>query len=132
MKLKAFGLFLSLLIFTSCATKIGNVDKTDPGDNGPRELTEKAQVFYEYKEYDKALVEYKKLISIYSSQKDRFEKDLAWAYYEMGFCEMQLGRNNKAREAFIKVINEFTPLAPRTLAQQRLEELPGAPKKEIK
>jgi tetratricopeptide (TPR) repeat protein len=116
-------LFFSLSLMTSCATTVS--EKKNVSENGPRELTERAQVFYEYREYDKALVEYQKLISLYSSQKDRYEKDLAWAYYEVGFCELQLGRKVKAREAFLKVINEYSPLAPKTLAQQRLEEISG-------
>lgn len=91
--------------------------------DSPRYLSEIAQEHYEYKEYDQALFLYLKLVERFSSQKDRFEKELAWAHYEIGFIYLLQGRTNKARESFNRVLSDFSTLAPRTLAEERLAEL---------
>ena len=56
-------------------------------------------------------------------EKKKYEKDLAWAHYEIGFC-LLLGRKyDEAKVYFQKVINEYSQLAPITLSTQRLEEI---------
>ncbi|MBL8992619.1 MAG: tetratricopeptide repeat protein [Spirochaetia bacterium] len=91
--------------------------------DSPRYLAELAQEHYEYKEYDQALFLYLKLVERFSSQKERFEKELAWAHYEIGFIYLLQGRTTKAKESFNRVLNDFSTLAPRTLAEERLAEL---------
>jgi tetratricopeptide (TPR) repeat protein len=86
-------------------------------------MAEAAQSFYEYREYGRALREYQVLIETYAAEREKFESDMAWAYYEMGFCHIQLKQYPKAAEAFRRVLADFSVLAARTLAEQRLEDM---------
>ncbi|MBN8218428.1 MAG: tetratricopeptide repeat protein [Spirochaetes bacterium] len=116
-------LLLSFLLLVSLGLGAPKKDAPPPKSRTPRELAEAAQSFYEFREYGRALREYQALIETYAAEREKFETDLAWAYYEMGFCHLQLRQYPKAAEAFRKVIADFSVLAARTLAEQRLDDM---------
>ena len=90
----------------------------------PAELEELAQEFYSLKDYPRAIAVYQKLIRDYGPRKDRYGKKLAWAHYEIGFCYMVQNKLDEAEKFYQLVISDFPEvLAPRILAEQRIEEL---------
>ena len=55
--------------------------------------------------------------------RDNYAKDVAWAYYEIGFCYYYQNKYEEALEYFDIVINNFTVLPPRVLAQKVMQDI---------
>ena len=52
-----------------------------------------------------------------------FPKDVAWAYYEIGFCYYYQSKYKKALSYFDIVMREFTVLPPKVLAQRVIDDI---------
>lgn len=82
-----------------------------------------AQKYYVWKEYEKAIFQYQKILKKFSNQPVKYNKELAWAEYEIGFCYYRLGNNGKATEHFERVINYYNQVSARILAQKVLTKV---------
>jgi outer membrane protein assembly factor BamD (BamD/ComL family) len=85
-------------------------------DDTPLTLSEQALDYFNNKEYRAAIAYHAAIISNFSREK--YEKEIAWAYYEIGFCYYYMENYETAVEYFDIVINDFSVQAPRTLAQK--------------
>lgn len=103
---------LAVLTAVSCITSQVAIEKNDT----PLTLSQKAQDYFSNKEYTAAISYYQAIIDNY--KKDQFEKEIAWAYYEIGFCYFTMGNNDLANKYFNTVINDFSIQAPRVLAEK--------------
>lgn len=120
---RLLGLLALAFLAASCASGVGARLTPSVTERSPREIAETAHQLYEYREYGKALREYQRLVERFSSDRAKYETELAWAYYELGFCHLQLKSYRRSQDAFEKVISDFPVLAARTLAEQRLEDM---------
>lgn len=82
-----------------------------------------AHKYYILKEYEKAIFQYQKILKKFANQPVEYNKELAWAEYEIGFCYYQLGDNKKAIEYFERVINYYDQASARILAQKMLTKV---------
>lgn len=120
---RLLGALALALTVAACSTRLGSRLAPSVSERSPREIAETAHQLYEYREYGKALREYQRLVERFSSDRVKYETELAWAYYELGFCHLQLKSYRRSQDAFEKVISDFPVLAARTLAEQRLEDM---------
>jgi tetratricopeptide (TPR) repeat protein len=114
---------LSIIAFSGCSNKKNKFIIDETTCKNPTDYVEVAQKYYERKDYKKSIVVYKALISKYQAQKDIYEKSLAWAYYEVGFCYHLLHKKKDALDYFKIVIKDFSIIGPKTLAEQRVLEI---------
>ncbi|OHD57774.1 MAG: hypothetical protein A2096_09390 [Spirochaetes bacterium GWF1_41_5] len=123
MSLNKTGIFfLALTIITSCKT--GRLTENTGNYDAPFKIIEHAQEYFGQKDYFKAIRLYKQLIEDYSAERDKYEKELAWATYEIGFCYLVMNRYDTAEPYFKKVIKDFfSHTAPVKLSEDRLREI---------
>ena len=125
-----FKLFLTLLLanfVNSCSSYVRHLDSSKA--KTLTDLEEIAQEYYKFKKYNDAIRVYSEIIEKYSDKFDRYENQLAWANYEIGFCYLVTKRYNQALDYFKIVLTGYSTLAPRLLAKQRIEEIQRKMKK---
>ncbi|MEK6796047.1 MAG: tetratricopeptide repeat protein [Spirochaetota bacterium] len=103
---------LALAVSACVAPGKAVIDKNDT----PLTLSEKALDYFNNKEYGVAIGYYQAIIDNF--KKDQFEKEIAWAYYEIGFCYYTMGDNEKALKYLSIVLNDSSVQAPRVLAEK--------------
>ncbi len=113
-------LFLIISII-SCSSRLKHLDSSKA--ETPADLEKIAQEYYKFRKYNDSIRVYEELIEKYSDRFDRYENQLAWANYEIGFCYLVTKRYDKALDYFKTVLTDYSILAPRILAQQRVEEI---------
>ncbi|WP_300369670.1 tol-pal system YbgF family protein [Brachyspira sp.] len=112
--------FLVVLVFLliSCASAIKvSVEE----ENYPRIIAEKAYTEFDNKNYKTAIAYYQYIIDHFD--RDNYTKDVAWAYYEIGFCYYYQSKYEEALKYFNIVVNSFTVLPPRILAQKVMQDI---------
>jgi len=114
-------ILLIFLLFCACAATPVRFDESK--ETLPSYYAEIAQQHYNNKKFLSAIRVYEQLIKRFADKKDLYEKDLAWAHYEIGFCYLVRKQNKSALNFFNSVLKNFDTLAPRTLAQQRIDEI---------
>lgn len=102
----------------SCAS-IGNVS-VEAGTH-PQIIAEKAYDEFGNKNYRKAIAYYQYIIDNFS--KEDYAKEVAWAYYEIGFCYYYQNKFKEAINYLNVVINDFAIIPPRVLSQKVLEDI---------
>ena len=55
--------------------------------------------------------------------RENYAKDVAWAYYEIGFCYYYQKKYEEALKYFDIVLNNFTVLPPKILAQKVMQDI---------
>ncbi|WP_295155251.1 tetratricopeptide repeat protein [uncultured Brachyspira sp.] len=117
--MKKSFVFLVVLVFLliSCASAVKiSVEE----ENYPKIIAEKA--YNEFgKNYKNAIAYYQYIIDNFD--RDNYAKDVAWAYYEIGFCYYYQNKYEEALKYFNIVINNFTVLPPRILAQKVMQDI---------
>ena len=112
--------FLVVLLFLliSCASAVKiSVEE----ERYPRIIAEKAYTEFGNKNYKKAIAYYQYIIDNFD--RENYAKDVAWAYYEIGFCYYYQNKYKEALNYFDIVINNFTVLPPRILAQKVMQDI---------
>ncbi len=104
-------IFIFLLISCASSVKISLEE-----ERYPKIIAEKAYTEFGNKNYKNAVAYYQYIIDNFD--RDNYAKDIAWAYYEIGFCYYYQNKYNEALDYFNIVINDFTVLPPRILAQK--------------
>ena len=120
-RLLFFSLLAIFFIIFGCANQLRHLNTAEK--KTPSDLEKIAQKYYEFNKYDSCIKVYKELIKRYGDQADRYEKQLAWANYEIGFCYLVTRRYDKSLIYFKEVLNNYSTLAPTILARQRIEEI---------
>ena len=112
--------FLVVLVFLliSCASAVKV--SVEEGQY-PRIIAEKAYTEFGNKNYKNAIAYYQYIIDNFD--RDSYVKDIAWAYYEIGFCYYYQNKYQDALKYFNIVINNFTVLPPRILAQKVMQDI---------
>ncbi len=83
-----------------------------------------AQVYYSRRQYTRAIFFYEKIIEGYSdTENSRHRRHVAWAYYEIGFCEKKRGRKKKALEFFELALTKSNDFTINTLALDQIEKI---------
>lgn len=120
MSVKKIFVFLSVLVFysISCATVL----KITPEEaRYPQIIAEKAYTEFNNKKYKKAISYYQYIIDNFD--RENYSKDVAWAYYEIGFCYYYQGKYKDALNYFNIVINDFAVLPPKILAEGVMQNI---------
>ena len=118
--MKKSFVFLVVLLFLliSCASAVKiSVEE----ERYPRIIAEKAYTEFSNKNYKKAIAYYQYIIDNFD--RENYAKDVAWAYYEIGFCYYYQNKYKEALNYFDIVINNFTVLPPRILAQKVMQDI---------
>lgn len=116
---KSFVFFSVLvLLLNSCAS---SVKISIEEEQYPKIIAEKAYSEFGNKNYKGAIAYYQYIIDNFD--RDNYTKDIAWAYYEIGFCYYYQKKYNEALKYFDIVINNFTVLPPRILAQKVIQDI---------
>lgn len=84
-------------------------------DDTPLALSEKAQEYFNNKEYYEAIGYYQAVVDNFDTSE--YEKEMAWAYYEIGFCYYYMEKYDEANKYFDVVLNNFSVQAPRILSK---------------
>ncbi len=84
-------------------------------------IANKANEYFNKGDYKNAIAAYQVIIDRFDS--DLYEKDVAWAYYEIGFCYYYDKKYEDAIGYFDVVLQDFTIMAPRVLAAIVLEDI---------
>lgn len=117
---KKYFYFFIVLVFllSSCASAVKvSVEE----ERYPKIIAEKAYTEFGNKRYKNAIAYYQYIIDNFD--RDNYAKDVAWAYYEIGFCYYYQNKYEEALEYFDIVINNFTVLPPRVLAQKVMQDI---------
>ncbi len=115
---KIIILLLSIFLLFGCsATQVVDFDDNELAVI----ISNKANEYFEKRNYNMAIKTYQVII-------DRFdpvehESDVAWAYYEIGFCYYYKKKYQDAINYFNIVLQNFTTAAPRILASIVLEDI---------
>ncbi len=112
--------FLVILVFllASCASAVKiSVEE----ERYPKIIAEKAYTEFGNKNYKTAIAYYQYIIDNFD--RENYSKDVAWAYYEIGFCYYYQKKYEEALTYFDIVINNFTVLPPRILAQKVMQDI---------
>ena len=118
--MKKYFYFFVILVFllSSCAS----ADKVSVEEEKyPKIIAEKAYTEFGNKNYKNAIAYYQYIIDNFD--RDNYAKDVAWAYYEIGFCYYYQNKYEEALKYFDIVINSFTVLPPRILAQKVMQDI---------
>ncbi len=113
-----FFIILGSILITSCASTI-NVSEEEK--RYPKIIAEKAYTEFNEKRYKNAIAYYQYILDNYD--RNLFPKDVAWAYYEIGFCYYYQSKYKKALSYFDIVMREFTVLPPKVLAQRVIDDI---------
>lgn len=122
---KIIYLLLIVLFFTfSCTLERGTIKpKKNLVKGTPIYYDFIARKYYNSKEYEKAIFQYKKIINAFSDQKGKYDKELAWAEYEIGFCYMKLKDPKNASLHFKQVLENYNENPARILSKIKLKEI---------
>ncbi len=118
--MKKIFVFLSILVFysISCASVL----KISPEEaRYPQIIAEKAYTEFNNKKYKKAIDYYQYIIDNFD--RENYSKEVAWAYYEIGFCYYYQGKYKDALNYFNAVINDFAVLPPKILAEEVTQDI---------
>lgn len=118
--MKKYFYFFVILVFLlgSCASAVKiSVEE----ERYPKIIAEKAYTEFGNKNYKSAIAYYQYIIDNFD--RDNYAKDVAWAYYEIGFCYYYQKKYEEALKYFDIVINNFTVLPPRILAQKVMQDI---------
>ncbi|WP_028331162.1 tetratricopeptide repeat protein [Brachyspira alvinipulli] len=118
--MKKYFYFFVILVFllSSCASAVKiSVEE----EKYPKIIAEKAYTEFGNKNYKNAIAYYQYIIDNFD--RDNYAKDVAWAYYEIGFCYYYQNKYEEALKYFDIVINSFTVLPPRILAQKVMQDI---------
>ncbi len=113
-----FFIILGSILITSCASTI-NVSEEEK--RYPKIIAEKAYTEFNEKRYKNAIAYYQYILDNYD--RNLFPKDVAWAYYEIGFCYYYQSKYKEALSYFDIVMREFTVLPPKVLAQRVIDDI---------
>ncbi len=116
---KVFILLLSLFIAIGCASTQSVVVFDD--DELAVIIANRANEYFNRGQYANAIAAYQVIIDRFDSA--TYEKDVAWAYYEIGFCYYYNKKYEDAIGYFDIVLQDFTVAAPRILASIVLEDI---------
>lgn len=113
-------IFLAVLVFllSSCASAVKI--SVEEGQY-PKIIAEKGYTEFGEKNYKTAIAYYQYIIDNFD--RDNYPKDVAWAYYEIGFCYYYQKKYTEALKYFDIVLNNFTILPPKILAQKVIEDI---------
>lgn len=116
-------IFLILFIFysiylISCASAI---KISSEEERYPKIIAEKAYTEFNNKKYKKAIAYYQYIIDNFD--RENYSKDVAWAYYEIGFCYYYQRKYKLALDYFNTVVNDFAVLPPKILAQGVMQDI---------
>lgn len=116
---KIFLIVLAVfLISVSCAsTKAVSF----PDNTVPQVIAEKAYDEFGNKNYKLAITYYQIIIDKFDSKV--YQREVAWAYYEIGFCYYYQKKYKEAISYFNIVLNEFSVAPTRILASIVLEDI---------
>ena len=115
---KTYYLLLIFALFTiSCATTV----KVDAEERYPKIIAEKAYTEFNNKRYKTAIAYYQYIIDNFD--RNNFAKDVSWAYYEIGFGYYYQNKYEEAIDYFNIVINDFSVLPPKVLAQKVMQDI---------
>lgn len=84
-------------------------------------IANRANEYFNRGQYANAIAAYQVIIDRFDSVE--YEKDVAWAYYEIGFCYYYNKKYENAIDYFDIVLQDFTVAAPRVLASIVLEDI---------
>ena len=87
----------------------------------PKIIAEKAYTEFNNKKYKKSIKYYQYIIDNFD--RENYSKDVAWAYYEIGFCYYYQKKYKKALEYFNIVMRDFAVLPPKMLAQKVMNDI---------
>ena len=82
-----------------------------------------AKFYYDRENYKKSIHYYQQMIKKFSSQSKKYEKELAWAQYEIGFCYLVMNDYRKALSEFKKVLYEYDITSAKILARQQITKI---------
>lgn len=118
--MKKIFVFLSVFVFysISCASVL----KISPEEERyPQIIAEKAYTEFNNKKYKKARSYYQYIIDNFD--RENYSKEVAWAYYEIGFCYYYQRKYKDALNYFNIVMNDFAVLPPKMLAQKVMQDI---------
>lgn len=118
--MKKIFVFLSVFVFysISCASVL----KISPEEERyPQIIAEKAYTEFNNKKYKRARNYYQYIIDNFD--RENYSKEVAWAYYEIGFCYYYQRKYKDALNYFNIVMNDFAVLPPKMLAQKVMQDI---------
>ena len=118
--MKKIFVFLSVFVFysISCASVL----KISPEEERyPQIIAEKAYTEFNNKKYKRARSYYQYIIDNFD--RENYSKEVAWAYYEIGFCYYYQRKYKDALNYFNIVMNDFAILPPKMLAQKVMQDI---------
>ena len=118
--MKKIFVFLSVFVFysISCASVL----KISPEEERyPQIIAEKAYTEFNNKKYKKARSYYQYIIDNFD--RENYSKEVAWAYYEIGFCYYYQRKYKDALNYFNIVMNDFAVLPPKMLSQKVMQDI---------
>ena len=118
--MKKIFVFLSVFVFysISCASVL---KITPEEERYPQIIAEKAYTEFNNKKYKKARDYYQYIIDNFD--RENYSKEVAWAYYEIGFCYYYQKKYKEALNYFNAVMNDFAVLPPKILAQKVMQDI---------
>ena len=118
--MKKIFVFFSVFVFysISCASVL----KISPEEERyPQIIAEKAYTEFNNKKYKRARSYYQYIIDNFD--RENYSKEVAWAYYEIGFCYYYQRKYKDALNYFNIVMNDFAVLPPKMLAQKVMQDI---------
>lgn len=118
--MKKSFIFLVAVVFLliSCASAVKvSVEE----EQYPKIIAEKGYTEFGNKNYKTAIAYYQYIIDNFD--RENYAKDVAWAYYEIGFCYYYQKKYEEALKYFDIVLNNFTVLPPKILAQKVMQDI---------
>lgn len=128
---KHFTVFIGVVLFTALILlALTSCTLERPPIRPSKNLNKDEPVYYDFlarkyynrEEYDKAIFQYERLLETFSNQ-SQWQKDLAWAEYEIGYTYYRMGENELAVERFNRVLSNYDIIAPRILAQKMIDKI---------
>ncbi len=117
---KVLLLLSSIFLILSCSTPQSTTVVFDD-DELAVIIANRANEYFNRGDYNRAIASYQVIIDRFDSE--MYEKDVAWAYYEIGFCYYYSKKYEDAIGYFDVVLRDFTTAAPRVLASIVLEDI---------
>lgn len=107
---------VSLLLSCATTTEVKVAENTHP-----QIISEMAYEQFNNRRYKEAIAYYQVIIDRFD--KNINQKEVAWAYYEIGYCYYYQKKYKEAIEYFNIVLKDFAIMAPRILAQDVLNNI---------
>lgn len=118
----SFLLFFSLMFVASC--KGQTLEIKERNINPIVSLQKQAYYYYNVKQYGKSIKIYGEILTLARQDVNKYDEDIAWAYYETGFCFLVQKKFNEAAPYFKKVLDSYSSYPDvYTLARDRIEEI---------